>query len=822
MPLNALGADLRYALRSMRKNAGFTAVAVAALGLGIGANTAIFSIARAVVLAPLPFPNADRLVEFSTVSRKTGQSDTWVSYPDVLDWRERNRSFQSIGAYSFVMLNLTGGNEPLALYGSRISYDLFPTLGVQPELGRNFLPQEDQPGHAQEIILSYDLWVNRFERDPHIIGKAIRLIGRRESEQYVAVGVMAAGFNFPLNIPSAINPPTRQMAYWIPIGVRPNRQTAGDLDVMAIGLLRSGVSIRKAQKDMASVSAGLERDYPDTNLGRGVEVSPLKDQILGRTKTALLLLLLAISTVVLITCVNIANLLLSRALGRTRETGIRLALGASRARLVQQWLTESLLISCVGGCAGLLIAYAGLGMLLSLAPQDIPRLAQVRLDFEVLLFTAGVSIFAGLFFGNLPAWSAARTGVSAALTESGIRTTADPGRVRIRDLLVLSEVALAVLLAIGAGLLVKSFAKLTRVNPGFTKNNVLVSLIILPRSRYPEEKLRAGFYRKLLDEIKTHPGVVSAGATDGIPLGGNASPVYVQIDGRSSIERGENRPSADVFSASTNYLSTMGIALLRGRYLTDEDAVNGARLVVVDQSAAQRFWPNEDAVGRRIRFEDQKGQPMDWEVVGVVEATRDRNIDGPAVPTVYVPLEKGLAPPQFLAVRTRGKAYSMAAAIRQAVEAVDRDQPVFLVTSMEDIYNNSISDRRFTAFVLSILGLLATGLAALGVYGVISYSAAQRTKEIGIRRALGAQRIEIVQLVVSDGALLSGAGIGIGMVAGMVLTRFLSSLLYEVTPTDPWIIGGVALMVAAIALIAAYLPCYRAMKIQPMTALRHE
>ncbi|MBV9763797.1 MAG: ABC transporter permease, partial [Acidobacteriaceae bacterium] len=455
MALNTLGADLRYGLRSMRKNVGFTAVAVAALGLGIGANTAIFSIARAVVLAPLPFPHADRLVEFSTISRKTGLSDTWVSYRDVFDWRQRNRSFESIGAYSFLMLNLTGGNEPVALYGSRISYDLFPTLGVQPELGRNFLSEEDRPGQAQEIILSHDLWVNRFEADPHIIGRTIRLIGRRESEQYVVVGVMAPRFNFPLNIPSSVNPPSRQMAYWVPIGLRPSREHSVDLDVMAIGLLRSGVSIQRAQGDMASVARTLERDYPDTNLGRGVEVAPLKDQILGRAKAALLLLLLAISAVVLITCVNIANLLLSRALGRTRETGIRLALGASRMRLVQQWLAESLSISILGGCVGLFIAYCGLRTLVSLAPQDIPRLGQVRLDFEVLLFTAGISIAAGLLFGNLPAWSAARTGVSAALTESGVRITADRRRVRVRDFLVVSEVSLAVLLAIGAGLLVK-------------------------------------------------------------------------------------------------------------------------------------------------------------------------------------------------------------------------------------------------------------------------------------------------------------------------------------------------------------------------------
>lgn len=823
MPLDGLGSDLRYALRSMRKNAAFTAVAVAALSLGIGANTAIFSIARIVVLDPLPFPNADRLVAFSNLSRKTRQTDPWVSYRDVFDWRQRNRSFQNVGAYSFTLLNLPGGNEPVALYGSRISYDLFPTLGVQPVLGRNFLPEEDQPGREKEIILSHDLWVGRFQGDPHIVGKPIRLIGRAGSEQYVVTGVMPAGFNFPLTIPTAVSPPSRQMAYWIPIGLRLSRQSPKDLDVMTIGVLRPGISIRKAQADIASVSTSLEREYPDTNLGRGVELSPLKDQILGRAKTALLLLLLAMSTVVLITCVNIANLLLSRALGRTRETGIRLALGAGRARLAQQWLTESLSISILGGFLGLLVAYAGLKVLVRLAPQDLPRLAQVHLDLGVLLFTAGISILAGLIFGNLPAWTAVKTNAALALSEAGTRTTSDRGRVRIRDFLVVSEVGMAVLLAIGAGLLVKSFSKLASVNPGFARNNVLVSVIVLPRSRYPDQKMWVAFYRKLLEEMKTSSGIVSFGATDGVPLSGNTTPAYVQIAGSSDTERGENRPSADVFAASPNYLSTMGIRLLRGRYLTEQDAANQAKVALVDQSAAARFWPGADALGHQISFDqDDKGNPIQREVVGVVAATRDRNIDGPSVPTLYVSMDQGLEPPQFLAVRTESKPSSMAAAIRRAVSAIDKDQPVFIVTSMEDIYNNSIADRRFTTFILTILGLLATGLAALGVYGVISYSAAQRTREIGIRRALGAQRLQIVQLVLSDGALLTGVGIGIGVSAGIFLTRFLSSLLYEVSPRDPATIAGVALSLAAISLIAGYLPCYRAMRIQPMSALRHE
>ncbi len=817
MPFSALIADLRYAFRSMRKNAGFTAIAVAALAIGIGANTAIFSLARTVVIAPLPFANPDRLVQFNGIARKTGEVESWVSYRDVFDWRQRSRTFQSIGAYRFALLNLPGGNEPVALYGCRISYNLFPTLGVQPMLGRNFLAREDQPGRAQEVILSHDLWMNRFAADPQILGKTIRLIGRRESEQYVVIGVMPAGFNFPLNIPTSVSPPTRQMAFWIPIGVHPDRPNRGDISVIAIGGLRPGIAIRQARADMSSIASQLEREYPDTNLGRLVQLVPLKDRILGRTKPALLLLLFAISAVVLITCVNIANLLLSRALSRNRETGIRLALGASRGRLLQQWITESLVLSITGGCAGLLIARAGLKLLLRLAPQDMPRLAQTHIDLGVLLFNAGVSVAAGLLFGNLPAWTAAKTDVAKALSDSGTRTTADPTRVKIRDLLVVSEVALAVVLAIGAGLLVKSFARLTSVNPGFSRNDVLTSIIVLPSTRYRDNKSWVEFYRKLLDQLKTTPGVISAGATNGVPLSGNIVGDYVQIDGRPFTERGENRPSAEIFSASPDYLSTMGIRLLRGRYLTEHDSANGDPVAVIDSSAAAKFWPNDDALGKRIGFDS-----IQRKVVGIVENTRDQSVDEPPLPAMYIPMGQGGPSPQFLAVRTEGSPSKMAVTIRRAVAAIDKDQPVFVVTSMQDLYNNSIADRRFTTFIVTLLGLLATGLAALGVYGVISYSAAQRTREIGIRAALGAKRIQIVKLVLSRGIALTALGIAIGVTAGLLLTRFLASLLYEVTPSDPWTILSVALLLAAISLAAGYLPTYRAIKVDPMTALRHE
>ncbi len=819
----ALSNDIRYALRNMRKNIGFTAVAITALALGIGATTAIFSLARTVVFKPLPYPNADRLVQIRTVSPKNDESQNWVQYRDVLDWNQRNRTFDTIAGYGFALLNLPSANEPVALYGARISYNLFPALGLQPMMGRNFLQSEDRPGHAQQMLLSHDLWVNRFGSDPQIVGRTVRFIGRPESDLYTVIGVMPPGFNFPLSIPTSVTPPSRQMAYWIPLGVEPTRAGKNFVAVISIGLLRPAVSAAAAQADLDSIAAQLAHDFPETNLGLEVKLMPLNDSLLGQTKPALLLLLGAISVVVLITCANIANLLLSRALGRSREIGIRLALGASRSRLVQQSLTESLLLSTSGGLLGLLAAPAMLSLLLHLAPQNIPRLAGTHIDVAVLLFAAGLSIATGLLFGNLPAFTAANTNVNRALTGAGTRTTAEPGRVKTRDLLVIAEVALAVLLTIGAGLLLKSFLRLTNVDAGFSRDRVLASIVILIGPKFPDLDSRIRFTKKVLDNLESAPGIVSAGATDAIPLTGNTALAFVQVEGKPSHEQGANRSNVAVFSASPRYLQTMGIRLLRGRYLTPQDAASGAFVTVINRAAAARFWPSEAAIGKRISFNnDPKGNPIQQRVIGIVADTREFSIDKAASPAVYVPMQHALSPPQMLSVRTDGNTSAAAAGIRRAVAAVDKDQPVFLVTTMEDLYNNSVADRRFATFILTLLGLLATALAALGVYGVISYSATQRIREFGIRAALGAQRIHILQLVLSRGVLLTGVGIGIGTLTGLALTRFLKSLLYEVTPTDPWTIAAVALLLTTVALIAGYIPSRRAMKLDPLTALRHD
>ncbi len=817
--LENLARDLRYALRSLRKNAAFSLIAILALALGIGASTAIYSLARTVVFAPLPYPHADRLVQIQAVSRKTGQPSPWAPYADLLDWKTRNRTFETMGGYGFALLNLPG-DPPAALYGVRVTYDLFPTLGVKPALGRNFRPQEDQPGRGQEIILSDNLWRTRFGADPGLLGKTIRLIGREEGDEYSVVGIMPPGFNFPLTIPTSVNPPTRQMAYWIPVAKQPSRTDGTSLN--PVGFLHSGISLSQAQADLASVAAQLEREYPDTNTGRTIRLVPLKEEILGRSKAALTLLLAAIGAILAIICANLAHLLLSRVFSRMRESGLRLALGASRFRLLQQWLAESIVLSVLGGLGALFLAKVLLPILLQLAPQNIPRVAEARLDAPAWAFAGLASLLAGFAVGFLPASLAARTDVQAALSSAGTRTTAHPGRVRLRDLLIVAEVSLTVVLALGAGLLLKSFSRLTSVDPGFSRDHVAMALILLIDRKYPDLTSRTVFAHKLLEELKKNVGILSAGMVDATPLSGNTAELPVRIDGRLSAERGANRPRAEIFSVSSEYLPTVGIRLRRGRYLNEHDSHRP--MVLINQTAADMFWPHQDALARRIGLENGTVQPQERSVVGIVSDTRDNNIDQPARPALYISMDEGVAPPQMLVVHLREDVSNSAAAqmIHHAVTNLDKNQPVFLVTSMEDLYRNSIAERRFTTFLLTALGTLALLLAALGIYGVISYSTTQRTRELGIRAALGAQRQQIVWLVLRHSLLLSLAGTTLGITTGLLVTRCLAGLLYEVTPHDYSTLAAVVLLITAISVLAGWLPSYRAVRIDPMQALRQE
>jgi predicted permease len=815
--LERLWQDAHQALRMLAKSPGFTTVAILTLALGIGANTAIFSVVEEVLLRPLPFADPGRLVHIAIVSKATGQRD-WVGYRDVEDWRERSRSFESVGAYGFALLNLVGTNQPEALYGSAVTSSVFPTLGVAPALGRNFTPEEDTPDGSQVVILSDQLWTTRFGRDPGILGKRIRLVGFSR-EDFTVVGVMPPDFNFPLTIPSAVNPPSRQMAFWIPVGLDPAKQSRRSTGLMAVARLKPGVSLRQAQAEMDAVAAGLAREYPDTNTGRGVRLSRLGDHILGDAGSAMLILLCTAGAVILIACANIANLLLVRAATRARETAVRIALGAGRWRLVRQWLTESVVLSLLGGAAGVVVAWIALRVLLRLVPEDIPRVTGTRLDPGALLFTLGVSLVAGLLFGVLPAWKAAGGDLQESLKGGG-RTTGGPVRSRARSLLIVGEVSLAVVLAASAGLLIRSFARLLQVDSGFSKDRILTAIIVLPSARYPDQPSRVVFFHKLLDRVKELPGFEAAGVVNGVPLSGNLGGGDVDIEGRRSVERGDDHPYAEIVTMSPDYPRAMGIPLLQGRELSQHDAESGFQAVLVNRAAAEQFWPRQSPLGKRLNIDGS--HPVWRQVVGVVGNTRDFALDQPVIPTVYVLMEQGNTPPQFFAARTRGPATGMAASLRAAVTSVDKDQPVFVVTSMRELLDHSVARRRFTMTMLAVFSLLSLVLAAVGIYGVISYSVAHRSHELALRAALGARPGGLVLLVLKQGMGLTLAGLAAGLAGTLLVSRLLSSLLYEIRPHDPFTLALVCAVLGAVATLASYLPARRATRVDPIEALRQE
>ena len=808
--------DLVYGWRSLRRSPGFAAAAILTLGLAIGASTAIFSVVRAVLLEPLPFRDPGRLIEF------TGGPGhpNFVVYRDLADLRDQCNSFESIGAANFSLLDLTGAGEPQALYGAAFSSETLTTLGVKPAIGRAFLPSDDLPGHDQVVILSYRLWQDRFGGDPGILGRHIQLSGPRIQDREI-IGVMPPDFNFPIAVPSAVDPPSRQRAYWVPLGVDVLAQKRDGAGCMAVARLKPGVSLAEAQAEVSTVMARLERDYPATNTGRTLHIVSLFDYVLGNARIGLLAIWFSTALVLLIGSVNIANLLLARSANRSRETGIRLALGADRRRLFAQRLTESLLLALLGGSLGFALAAASHKVLLALAPHNTPRLENAHIDLVVVAFSAGLSLLSGLIFGALPAWRAASGDPLTALKSAGTAGNWTGGG-GVRGLLIVAEVALCVPLAIGALLFVKSYARLIDVDPGFRPQGVLTSIIILQRSRYPDLQSKAAFYNRLIDRLEEMPGVQAAGAVNGVPLSGNIGGWWMTVDGHASTAQGDDRPSAEVFSITPNYPDAIGITLTRGRGMTRQDVASGSRVMLVSESAAKQFWPNEDPIGQRIAFTNVD-KPGDWRsVIGVVSDTRNASVDQPARAAVYVPTEQGLDTPQFLAVRTSIPPADFAPELRKAVASLDKDQPVFVTTSMQSLVGNSVAPRRYSASLLSLFGVLALVLAAVGVYGVVSYSTSRRTREIGVRVALGAGRADVLKLVVGEGLWKAAIGVAIGLAAAFALSRSISNLLYGVTSGDPVTFAGTAILLFGVTLIACYVPARRAMKIDPMVALRDE
>jgi len=808
--MEKLWQDLVYGSRMLAKSPGFTLVAVLTLALGIGANTAIFSVVNTVLLKPLPFAEPDRLVMIWGLDAGKDEIDL-VSAADFDDWRASSHVFQSMAASRDASYSLTGDGDPESIRGYRFSSDFWQVLDVQPILGRTFLPEEDAPGHDQVVVLSHRLWLRRFGGDPAIVGKSIML----SSRPYTVIGVMPAGFSHP-----------QQTELWTPLALDAGLSSRRDLRFLRVmARLASGATVAQAQTEMDELTRRLGQDHPDTNTGRGAKVVRLHDQHVGDIEPALLALLGAVGFVLLIACANVANLSLVRAVDRRKEIAIRSALGAGRLRLARQVITESVLLSGIGGALGLILAAWSGGLLLALFPNNIanlsiPHVSEIPIDASVLAFTLGISLLTGVTFGLAPALQATRPDLNDVLKDAarGSGGTRD-GR-RLRGLLVVAEMALAVVLLAGAGLMIRSFIRLQRTDIGLRPDHLLTGQVMLPQARYAEADSRRRFVDSVLERLESLPGAQSAGATNFLPLTGFWGTVSFTVEGLPRPRPGEE-PEADNRLASPGYFATMGIRLIRGRGFTKADSETAPRVAIVNQTLASRWWPGADPIGRRIELGGAE-QPDWWTIVGVAADVRSFGPDKEAHAEIFRPLSQTTFPLIAFVVRTTAEPAGLTAVLKEAIWQTDRDQPVFKVITMDQLAADSFTLRRISMVLMTSLALLAVGLAAVGVYGVVAYSVSRRTHEIGLRMALGASKGDLVRLIVRQAMTPMAGGAVLGLLAAMALTRFLSSLLYQVEPTDPATFLTVPLLLMAVALAACWLPALRAAKVDPMIALKNE
>lgn len=807
--------DIKQAIRSIRLNPGFSVIAIATLGFGIGANTAIFSVFDQVLIRPLGYGEEGRLVTIhESVPRFSHLSPRLpVNAMHFLEWRKSVAALEAIAMIGDVSLNLTGGGDPERLAGARVSSNLFPMLGARTRLGRTFLEEEDAPGRDRVVVITDGLWRRRFGADRGIIGRKITLDG----QPYEVVGALAPSFHFPkLSDLYAMTIAAERPEIWKPFAVRPGElELMGDFNYAAIGRLRRGVSMKEAGAQLNAVQEALARRVPEKVELAGVMV-PLQEQITYRSRQGLELLLGAAGVVLLIGCVNIANLLLVRATSRKRELAIRSAMGAGVWDLVRQTLAESLLLGILGGAAGALLAYAALQGILAGAPVDIPRLDEVRLDGRILLFTTALSVVAGLVFGLLPAWRLARTDPQEAMRSGGRGSTEGRGAGRLRLLLVSVEVGLSTVCLIAGALLVRSFVNLMGVDRGFVAENVLTVPLKLPGTRYGDSQKRTQFSKAMLEEVGALAGVASAGVVNKLPLGGEGGNNLVSVEG-TTVPFSE-RPLADIRGVNPAYFAALGIGLRQGRVFAEADGDH--RVGVVSALAAERLWPGERALGQRFKVGDPEGPFID--VVGVVNDVKSAGLDKAASPTVYLPYWQRRTGDPSLVVKSALPAGSVAAAVRDVIRRIDPELPVPEFRTMEEMVDSSVAQRRFQMNLLLVFGAAALLLACLGVYGVVSYSVSTRTNEMGIRMAVGAGKADILGLVLRETLAPVMAGLGAGIAVSLVAGRVLAGMLYGVTATDGATMTGVVLVLAVFAAAAGLAPAVRATRVDPVTALRWE
>lgn len=801
--------DIRYGLRMLLKNPAFTAIAVLALALGIGANTAIFSVVNTLLLRPLPYKNPDQLVVIWENAAHLGFPKNTPSPANFLDWQKQATLFEGMGAFAERTFNLTGVGEPERLEGRRVSANLFDLLGVKPILGRNFVPDEDKPG-TKVALLNESLWRRRFGSDPAVIGRALALNG----ESYTVVGVLPNSVRLP-----AFGNWRDQV--WVPLAFTAEESASrGNHYLEVIGRMKSGVKLPQARAEMETIAARLAQQYPEENTRIGSVVNPLHEEIVGNMKPALLILLGAVAFVLLIACANVANLLLARAAARHKEIALRLALGADRVRLTKQLLVESVMLSLLGGMVGLAFAYAGLQVMTRFIPADLAHADMIAIDGKVLVFTLLIALVTGLVFGLAPASQATRFNLNDTLKEGGRESGAGTGGKRLRSALVIAEVAVSFLLLIGAGLLINSFMHLRNLDPGFRADHLLALNVDLSEIKYPDNPRRVAFFDEVVRRIQALPGVRSVAVAGNLPFTYNGDSMPIGVEGVPDPPP-DQHPDVIYRAVGPGYFSTMGIPLVRGRDFNEQDSLDATPAVVVSEKTAKFYWPNSDPIGKRIKNGSTTTDSPWRTVVGVVKDVRQNDfVAEPKMQMYFTYRQLRSLMPNALIVRTAVDPLSLASSVRNAIWAVDKDQTVANIDSMEHIVAGAVARQRFSMLLLAIFAGVALVLAAVGIYGVMSYSVAQQTREIGIRMALGAQRSDVLKMTVKQGLKLVGLGLVIGLVAAFILTRVMATLLFGISATDPLTFFSISLVLLAVAILASYIPALRATRVDPMIALR--
>jgi len=799
--------DLRFGARMLAKQPGFTSIAVITLALGIGVNTAIFSVVYAVLLRPAPYPAPERLVVLATTGTQV-DFRAGVAYPDYVDWRDRTHSFEDTACFLNTGFNLTGVEPAVAVPGRRVNWNFFQILGVKPQLGRLFAAPDDRADAVPTAVIGHGLWREKFGGDAAVIGKTISLDGN----PYTVIGVAPPGFEL-----------LRRDDIFVSLGLwfTPDHnllKRSNQFPLYVLGRLKSGVTLAQARADLSAVGAQLEREYPETNSGRSGTADKLADVQVKDVRPVLLVLLGAVCCVLLIACVNVANLMLVRAAGRERELAVRLALGAGRGRIIRQLGAESLLIAALGGAAGLLLGAWGISSLTTLVPRTLLQLDQVRLNQPVLLFTLGISALTGLLFGLLPALHAARTDLNTSMKEGG-HSVASSGWERARKGLLVAEVGLALALLVGAGLMLRTLQQLTRVNPGFNTENLLTLRFTLPSRVYNIER-RLAFFRECRARLEALPGVRSASFVMSLPIEGSAwdSPFMVADE---PVPRPGAFPFASFTPVSANYFATMGIQLLAGRAFSEAEMNDTPAVTVINESLARQLWPGENLIGKRLRQGAADSQSAWREVIGVVADVKQKGLEQEAPLQVYLPLALRNSSSVGLVVRTEGEPLALAKGVEQTIRSLDKDLPL-RSRSIDELLGNAMARQRLTLTLLAILAALALLLAGVGIYGVMSYAVAQRQRELGIRLSLGATARDVLRLALAQGLKLALLGLALGLAAAFAATRWMQGLLYGVAPTDPLTFVGAALLLSGVALVACWLPARRATKVDPLIALRYE